>query len=171
MISLADFQADETGKVFTDVVGDPRISFSGIVDWFNDPARRQRMVDAEIHFGVPALAGVVRELEIRPDVDQFFRNHDGHTTRRFKQALGVLARMHMEQMRFEKTGRKGSLGVRQSNPTPTTLPGAYYNTAGLSRWFTRAERYVPVGGGIVAPVSGTDPSLEACAGQVLTVQS
>jgi hypothetical protein len=87
------------------------------------------------------LAGVVRELEARPDVHQFFFSHDGHKTTRLRQAVGVIVRIVMEGRGWRTTGRKGSLGVR-TNVTPrTTTAGAYHNTGGLALWFTRAERY------------------------------
>jgi len=50
---------------------------------------------------------------------------------------GVLVRMIMERRGWQKTGRKGSLGVRAAGTARTPA----HNTGGLAFWFVRAERY------------------------------
>ena len=45
--------------------------------------------------------------------------------------------MIMEPLGWQKTGRKGSLGVRASRAAQTPA----HNTGGLAFWFIRAERY------------------------------
>lgn len=142
MITLKEFQNDSQGRTFTDVLNDKRINYAEIIKFFNDPARKLRMEDSETHHNRPALAGVVKELEERPNVDRFFRENDGHTTTRFKQCIGTLVRVHMEKLGWSKTGTKGSLGKRHQTEPNTTTPGAYFNDRGVSRWFTRAERYI-----------------------------
>lgn len=136
-----EFLADKQGSRFTDVVGDTRLEFQAVLEFFCDPARQVRMEDAEKHHDRPALAGVVRELENTEPLMSFLAGYDGHTTRRVRQAIGVVVRLIMEKRGWEKTGRKGSLGQRASVPARTTRPGAYHNTSGLSWWFTRSERY------------------------------
>ena len=137
-----DFARDPQGRRFADVMNDrTRIDFPAILRFFDDQARQQRLVDSELHHDRPALAGVIRELEHRPDVDRLFRTNDGHLTTRFRQAIGVVVRMVMATHGWRTTGRKGSLGVRANVPARTTAPGAYHNTGGLALWFTRAERY------------------------------
>ena len=90
-------------------------------------------------------------------MDQFFRTNDGHVTTRFRQAVGVVARVVMEAHGWKTTGRKGSLGVRVKVPTRTISGGAYHNTGGLAVWFTRAERYELVAGSPSRSVSGGPP--------------
>jgi hypothetical protein len=58
------------------------------------------------------LAGVVRELEAQPAIDQFFADVHVRRKTRFRQAIGVLVRIIMERRGWQKTGRKGSLGAR-----------------------------------------------------------
>ena len=140
------FAHDRQGRRFADVLNDTRISFPAILDFFNHPDRQRRLIESELHHDRPALAGVVRELEHRLDVDQFFRTNDGHVTTRFRQAVGVVVRIIMEAYGWKTTGRKGSLGVRAKVPARTTNAGAYHNTGGLALWFTRAERYELVAG-------------------------
>jgi hypothetical protein len=138
------FMEDPQGKTFKDVLEDDRLSFDVVFDFFNAPDRQQRMLDSELHHDRPPLAGVVRELEQIPELDEFFRGYDSHTTRRVRQAIGALTRMIMETGHgWAKMGKKGSLGTRVKVKAGTTTPGAYYNTGGMSRWFTRAERYEP----------------------------
>ena len=143
MVTLSDFQNDLQGRRYAHVVNDPRLPFQLVIDFFNDPARMVRLVDSELHHDRPALAGVVVEFERVPAIDGFFMGYDGHTTRAFRQAVGVLVRMHMERLGWRKTGRKGSLGSRLQVKPGTTTPGAYRNGSGISRWFTKAERYEP----------------------------
>lgn len=135
------FAQDDQGRRFADVLNDARIPFAAILQFLDDPDRQRRMVESELHHDRPALAGVVRELEARTDVHQFFLTNDGHTTTRFRQAVGMAVRIVMEGRGWRTTGRKGSLGVRAKVRPRTTRPGAYHNDGGLALWFVRAERY------------------------------
>jgi hypothetical protein len=99
------------------------------------------MEESEIHHNRPALAGVVRELESLGPVDQFLGAQHPRRTKRLRQVVGVLVRMIMEGRGWQKTGRKGSLGVRAAVSGSTSRPGTYHNTGGLAFWFLRAERY------------------------------
>ena len=145
-ITKADFLADSTGRRFADVLNDPRVPVDAIFDYFGLPDIQRRMRDAEMFHDSPAFAGVVREFERFPEIDDFFRANDAHTTQRARQAIGVLVRMTMEANGWKAAGRKGTLGRRAKVTTPTTKPGAYFNESGLARWFTQTERYVPVEG-------------------------
>ncbi len=146
MTLAQQFAQDRQGRRFADVLSGTRISFPAILDFFDHSDRQRRLVESELHHDRPALAGVVRELEHRRDVDQFFRTNDGHVTTRFRQAIGVVVRIIMESHGWKTTGRKGSLGVRVKGPTRTATTGADHNTGGLALWFTRAERYELVAG-------------------------
>ncbi len=98
-------------------------------------------VDHFKEFYRPPLAGVIREFEEVPEIHAFLSGDDAHNTTRFRQAVGVLVKMHMEQEGWSTTGRKGSLGTRAKTAPGSTKPGAYQNKSGLSKWFTRCERY------------------------------
>jgi len=140
-ITIQDFQADKQGRKFSDVLGDPRIQFQIVIDYFNRPDVIKRMEDSEMHHDRPPLAGVIKEFERLPLIHEFFSTEDGHTTTRFRQAVGVVVRMQMENHGWDKTGKKGSLGTRAKVKPGTTEPGAYRNAHGLAIWFTRCERY------------------------------
>lgn len=157
---LERFAEDNQGRRFTDVLSDTRISFAEILRFFDDPDRQRRMIESELHHDRPALAGVVRELEARPEVHRFFLDNDGHTTTRLRQAVGVVVRIIMEGHGWRTTGRKGSLGVRASVPARTATAGAYHNTGGLALWFTRAERYELPGGMPFRPVAERAQEIE-----------
>jgi len=141
MSLTTEFTHDHQGRKFSDVMNDPRISFNAVLVFFDAPERQQRMLESELHHDRPALAGVVKELEALPAVQAFLANYDGHTTTRFRQAVGVVVRIVMEKHGWRTTGRKGSLGTRKAVAPGTTTPGAYRNSGGLATWFTRAERY------------------------------
>jgi len=132
-----DFLEDSQGRTFADVINDPEQPFDRVFEFFDDADRQRRMEESELHHDRSPLAGVVRELESQPAINQFLA--DTHTRRnaRFRQAVGVLVRMIMERRGWQKTGRKGSLGVRAAGAARTPA----HNTGGLAFWFVRAERY------------------------------
>jgi len=132
-----DFLRDRQGKTFADVVGSPDQTFEVVLEFFNDPDRQRRMEESEIHHDRPPLAGVVRELEALPEIEQFVTSSKNRGNTRLRQAIGVLVRMIMESRGWRKTGKKGSLGVRA--PRATRTPA--HNQGGLAFWFIRAERY------------------------------
>lgn len=119
------------------MVHDPEYPFQDLLKFFNDAGRQRRMEEAEIHHDRAPLAGVVRELEADPAINECLAGLDHQRTKRFRQAAGALVRMIMQRRGWHTTGRKGSLGVRAAtaNQTPT------HNTGGLAFWFIRAERY------------------------------
>jgi len=140
-ITRNEFLEDRQGRTFADVLDDPEQPFDEVLAFFDDAERQRRMEDAEVHHERAALAGVVRELEAQPAIDQFLASKDPRRTKRLRQAVGVVVRIIMEQRGWRKTGKKGSLGVRAKVVRGTRTPGAYHNTGGLAFWFLRAERY------------------------------
>ena len=145
-ISRNEFVKDRQGRTFADVLDDPEQPFDDVLAFFDDAERQQRMENAETHHDRAALAGVVRELEAQPAIDQFLCTKEPRRTKRLRQAVGVLVRIIMEQRGWRKTGKKGSLGVRANVARGTKTPGAYHNTGGLAFWFLRAERYERIDG-------------------------
>lgn len=140
-ITRKDFLEDRQGRTFADVLNDAEQPFDQMLAFFDDSDRQRRMEDSEIHHNRPALAGVVRELELLGPVDQFLGTQHPRRTKRLRQVVGVVVRMIMERRGWQKTGRKGSLGVRAAVSGGRSRPGTYHNTGGLAFWFLRAERY------------------------------
>lgn len=137
LITLELFLEDKQGRTFADVANDSDRSFAAVLEFFNDENRQRRMEESEIHHNRPALAGVVRELESHPEIKRFLTELHHQKSKRFRQAVGLVVRMIMEARGWNKTGRKGSLGVRATKNS--TVP--HHNTGGLAFWFIRAERY------------------------------
>jgi hypothetical protein len=136
-ISRDAFLADRQGRTFADVVTGSERPFSAALAFFNNEDRQRRMEESEIHHDRAPLAGVVRELESLPAVNRFLGRIHPRRSQRFRQAIGVLIRMIMEGRGWKKTGKKGSLGVR--NTAAAGRPR--HNSGGLAFWFLRAERY------------------------------
>jgi hypothetical protein len=136
------FLQDRQGRTFADVLNDPEQPFDAVLDFFNDENRQRRMEESEIHHDRAPLAGIVRELESQSAIDNFLSSKHPQRTNRLRQAVGVVVRIIMEHLGWQKTGKKGSLGVRATVAPRTATPGAYHNTGGLAFWFLRAERYV-----------------------------
>ena len=140
----SQFARDVQGHKFADVMDDQRISFADVLDFLDEPARRQRMLDSEVHHDRAPLAAVVRELEARPDVERFLSGHDADTTMRFRQAVGLAVRIVMGDWGWATTKRKGSLGTRVATRADLKTTGSYRNSStSLATWFLRAERYEP----------------------------
>lgn len=131
------FLEDRQGVKFADVVNDPEQPFEKVLAFFNDADRQRRMEESERHHDRAPLAGVVRELESQPEIDRFLAGVQSRRSTRLRQAIGVLVRMIMEHRGWQKTGKKGSLGVRAERTEGTPV----HNTGGLAFWFVRAERY------------------------------
>jgi hypothetical protein len=140
-ITRQQFLEDRQGRTFTDVLNDPEQPFDQMLDFFNSAYRQRRMEESEVHHNRPPLAGVVRELESVAAIDRFLATMHPRRTKRLRQAVGVVVRMIMELRGWQRTGKKGSLGVRASRGDHSARPGAYHNTGGLAFWFLRAERY------------------------------
>jgi hypothetical protein len=143
IITRHGFLQDRQARTFADVLNDPEQPFDAVLDFFNSEDRQRRMEESEIHHDRAPLAGVVRELESQPSIDDFLSSQHPRRTKRLRQAAGVVVRMIMERRGWKKTGKKGSLGIRATVPPRTATPGAYHNTGGLAFWFLRAERYEP----------------------------
>jgi len=141
-VTPAVFLADSQGRTFADVVADPACDFEAVLRFFSNEERQLRMEDAETHHDRPPLAGVIRELEDLQEVDTFLQSPHPSRSQRFRQAVGVVVRMVMEQRGWRKTGRKGALGVRSHHRYETPI----HNQGGLSFWFARAERYEQIAG-------------------------
>jgi len=142
IISKRQFLEDRQGKTFADVANHSDRPFQAAIEFFNNENRQRRMEESELHHDRAPLAGVVRELEAQETIDKFLRGVHPRRSARFRQAIGVLVRMIMEQRGWRKTGRKGSLGVRAAGAAKVPA----HNTGGLAFWFIRAERYERIDG-------------------------
>lgn len=136
-VTRDDFLEDPQGRTFADVVNDPDRPFDEVLKFFDDEDRQRRMEESELHHERSPMAGVVRELESQPAINQFLGGPHARRNTRLRQAIGVLVRMIMEGRGWRKTGRKGSLGVRAVGAARAPI----HNSGGLALWFVRAERY------------------------------
>lgn len=166
-ITRRAFLADRQGRTFADVANDADQPFDEILRFFNHADRQRRMEESELHHDRAPLAGVVRELESLPAVNQTFLTGEPSRSKRIRQAIGVVVRMIMEARGWQKSGRKGSLGVRD-----TVAPDApLHNTGGLALFFLRAERYVRKDGMPFRSVRQRCEELESAASETATVKA
>jgi hypothetical protein len=136
-ITRKDFLDDRQGRTFADVANDQEQPFDEALAFFNDGDRQRRMEESETHHDRSPMSGVVRELEALPGLNRFLGRIHPRRSQRLRQSIGVLIRMIMERRGWQKTGKKGSLGVRNS----AAAGRPRHNTGGLAFWFLRAERY------------------------------
>ena len=134
-VTRDEFLENPLGRTFADVVNDKEQTFDTVLDFFNDENRQRRMEESELHHDRSPLAGVVRELESLPAIDQFLSAVHAQRSTRLRQAIGVIVRMIMERRGWQKTGKKGSLGVRAARADE--MPA--HNNGGLAFWFVRSK--------------------------------
>jgi len=137
-ITMKDFLGDGQGRRFADVANDPHVQWDKWVAWLNNRPRQECLEMAEVHFDMPALAGILRELEAEPFVRDYFDRRTPQATLRTKQALGVLVKLHMERRGWSTTGTKGPLGRR--DPLYSGR-GDHNGPRSFSRYWQSAERY------------------------------
>ncbi|HEU5118285.1 MAG TPA: hypothetical protein VFT74_16825 [Isosphaeraceae bacterium] len=144
MPTRREFLADRQGVRFRNEVDGWPLDFEAVLRFLDEPESRRRMLEAS-RGGRPALAGVVERIERRPDVESYLLGTDSHETMRFRQAVGIGVRLAMEAEGWKTSGRKGSLGRRVKVAPGTTRPGASHNDPPEpSRWFSKAEIYLPL---------------------------
>jgi len=160
-ITRRQFLEDRQGRTFADVANDADQPFDEVLEYFSSRDRQRRMEESEIHHDRAPLAGVVRELEALPGINQFLGAVHARQSQRFRQAIGVLIRIIMERLGWKKTGKKGSLGVRSAPATGRPR----HNTGGLAFWFLRAERYEHEQGKPYTSVRARCTELESAAPQ------
>ena len=125
-ITRQKFLEDRQGRTFADVLNDPEQPFDDVLEFFNNANRQERMEESEIHHDRAPLAGVVRELESQPPIDEFLALDQRRRNKRLRQAVGVVVRMIMEGRGWRKTGR------RNVQLTTTRLPHRIF--PGASMW-------------------------------------
>ena len=113
-VTRHDFLQDRQGRTFADVVNDPEQPFDAILDFFNDEDRQRRMEKSEVHHERARLVEVVWELEAQPLIDDFLSSQNPLRANRLREAVGVVVRMVVERLGWEKTGKADSLGVRST---------------------------------------------------------
>ncbi len=143
MFTKQEFLDSKQGSKYSDVERDSGITLSRLVDFLQDPNRQDRLVSAEMHFDLPALAGVVRELEQQEWFHGYMMDGNSDHTYRLRQATGVLVKMVMLEKGFQTTGKKGMLGQRSKTSTSNSTKQTPHNRSGISLWFKCSERYVP----------------------------
>jgi hypothetical protein len=111
-ITRDDFLRDREGSTFADVANDPEQPFDAVIDFFNDEDQQRRMEGSKIHHERARLVEVVWELEAQPVIERFLSSRHSLRSNRLREAVGVVVRMVVERLRREKTGKKGSSGVR-----------------------------------------------------------
>jgi len=79
------------------------------------------MVAVTIHLGLPALAGITRQLEHKAEIRKFFHGNGTQHTLRFRQFVGVAVRLAMEQLDCRTTKRKAYLSTFSKFFTPAKI--------------------------------------------------
>ena len=127
-ITIRDFEQDKRGRRYQDVLERPidRAALEAALAVMSRADALRRMQESEIIQDRPALAGLVLEIEGRPEFVKAFSTERPRETNRLKMAVGCAAKIVMERAHWKKTGRKGFLRA-------------------IAKRFISAERYVPSG--------------------------
>jgi hypothetical protein len=111
ILTRHDFLQNRQGSTFADVLTDREQPFDVVIDFSICEGRQRRMQESEIHHDRAPLAEVVREPESQTPINDFFSSSHPQSTKRLRQALGVVARMSMEHHGWKETGKRSSLWV------------------------------------------------------------
>lgn len=140
-VTIADFQADEQGSSYADVLNDPAAAkaLEVALEVMNTPAGLQRMKDAVDRHHNPPLVGVFKDIEATPE----FHRATALPSKAFgrlKQAIGVGCKLTM---------------ARHHDYAPADLENGKPDQARVdsySRWFVTARRYGPAARRVDVPV-------------------
>lgn len=97
-ITRQDFLRDRQGRTLPDILEDPEFPFDTVLQFFNRRDQQHRMEESESSFKKAPLAGVVKELEGLPAIQQFLAASDPERRKRFEQSITILVRMTMERL-------------------------------------------------------------------------
>jgi hypothetical protein len=109
-LTFEEFCKDPQGRTYADVIQRGAPALKEVLEVLSDPKSQQRMEDSQEHHDRPALAGVVKAIESRPQV-QKVQNGDPDFAKRVRQATGVAVKMVMERLGWKTTGVKVSVAV------------------------------------------------------------
>lgn len=157
VVTSAEFLHDPHGEAFAEH-WDPL--FDDVLAFFSCGDRQRRMEEAEIHHDRAALAGVVRDLEALPALNQYLAASQRQQSKRLRELVGFIVRLIMERRGWIRTGRKGSLGVRAEAENDEIPP---HNSSGLALWFPCGERFELPSGAPFQTVSARRRKLELSA--------
>ena len=94
-VTRKDFLEDRQGATFADVANDPEQHFDVVLEFFSDANRQRRMEESEIHHDRAPLAGVVRELESHPVIEEYFASQPPPRAKRLRQAIDACVERHV----------------------------------------------------------------------------
>lgn len=107
MIDKSKVLADRQGRQFAGVISDPNAPVQQLLDFVNGFGTWMSFVT--IHLSLPALAAIVRKFEQVDEVKKYFSTRNPREAWRFKQFMGVVVRMKMQEENCITTGMKGYL--------------------------------------------------------------
>jgi hypothetical protein len=110
-IARHDSLQDRQSSAFADVLNDSGRPSDAVIDLSICEGRQRRVQESEIYHDRTPLAEVVQEPESRSPVDDSLSSYHPQSTKRLRQALGVVARMSMEHHGWKETGKGSSLWV------------------------------------------------------------
>src|ERR1017187_3364094 len=98
-ITIRDFEKDEQGRRYRDVLDRPidRAALEAALAVMSRADALRRMQESETIQDRPALAGLVREIEGRPEFVRAFSPARPRETNRLKMAVGCAAKIVMER--------------------------------------------------------------------------
>lgn len=98
-----DIRADKHACTYSDVLQDFESACARLLEILNQPVAQLAMELAEERFGLPALVGVVKEIEDDAGTSEASKHL------RFRQFVGDCIRVLMERRGWHRTGEKDSI--------------------------------------------------------------
>ncbi len=103
-----DFPQERQGRIVADVLNVSMLPCDDALDFSICEGRQHSPLDSETHPEAIPLAVAVSESEAQPPIDDLFSLEHPHGTKLSRQAVGVVARVSMENHGWKQTGKKAS---------------------------------------------------------------
>ncbi len=106
-LSRADFERDPHALRYLKEFEVHPEAMGRLLELLNGPDSVRHLEEAELRHGMPALSGVIDDIEGDPAIEMVLRS--GPDGRRFRQTVGVAVKLKMGRLGWRTTGRKGTV--------------------------------------------------------------
>ena len=100
---------DRQAKSLADMLNHSEQPFDPLLDFSICEGRKPPMQDSKTYPEPILLAGLGREPDAQPPIENFFASDVPHSTKQSRQAVDVATRLSMERHGWKQTGERSSL--------------------------------------------------------------
>jgi hypothetical protein len=104
-----DLLQNHQHSTVADVLNDSKRPSDAVIDFSICEGRKPPMQDSKTYPEPILLAGLGREPDAQPPIENFFASDVPHSTKQSRQAVDVATRLSMERHGWKQTGERSSL--------------------------------------------------------------